>query len=401
VLFEAKSGWVSHPRVAPDGQTVAFVHHPDAGDSRGELMVMRPRTPPERWSEVFEGLGPMVWDGDGESLLITASMHGEPVAVWRARRGRPPSVIYRETSDLFIGDRTRDGRLLVIAVDWRQSSRFSTQELRATALGEANLWENVAGLSRSGAVLYVNAAAEGQQISLQAPEATAPVGLGSGVPLDLSLDGHWALATTSAPSGELLILPTGPGPRKTVTVPGLMQIESAVFFPDGQRAAVIGPDARTGDRRVQVLDLEKEVARSISPVLPRQTHIAVSPDHRWVAAVPADGVVTAFAVDAGAPLRATELGQDMLVAGWTEAGELVAFERRALPSRVLRFDVATGRGGRDPQGPDDPRRENLRLPLQAGKCAALLPRLARPSALRASPAPDESRTLTHPARETP
>jgi eukaryotic-like serine/threonine-protein kinase len=36
-LFET-AGWLSHVRVSPDGERVAFLHHPAQGDDGGEVV---------------------------------------------------------------------------------------------------------------------------------------------------------------------------------------------------------------------------------------------------------------------------------------------------------------------------------------------------------------------------
>src|SRR5436190_22448478 len=44
VLYET-AGWISHPRVAPDGKTVAFIDHPTRGDDAGAVAIVEPGKP--------------------------------------------------------------------------------------------------------------------------------------------------------------------------------------------------------------------------------------------------------------------------------------------------------------------------------------------------------------------
>jgi tRNA A-37 threonylcarbamoyl transferase component Bud32/dipeptidyl aminopeptidase/acylaminoacyl peptidase len=347
LLLESTAGWISHPRVAPDGERVAFILHPVTHDNAGQLMVIRAGQQPERWTDLFaDGMGPLAWAPDGESILFSgsrASGPGEPSSLWRVRRGRPPVVIHRETSDLLLGDVSHDGRVLVIGIEWRQEIEVQSAGLPRNRPVEGPGWELVEGLPRDGrSVLYLVQTDDGNQMLLRRLDAAVPIKLGVGVPLDLSQDGLWALASTSEPSGQLSVLPTGTGNSRTWTVPEVSRIRIGTFFPDGRRAAVLSPDRSTGERRIHIVNLENGESRVLRPTLPAQIHIAVSPDQRRIAAVGNDDVITMLPVEGGEPIRVAELGPAMLVAGWTDDGALVAFERRGLPSRVLRFDPASG-----------------------------------------------------------
>src|SRR5262249_2610768 len=48
VLFRS-TGWVSHPRIAPDGKRVAFIDHDLPPDGRGQVRVIDPSGAVETW----------------------------------------------------------------------------------------------------------------------------------------------------------------------------------------------------------------------------------------------------------------------------------------------------------------------------------------------------------------
>ncbi len=75
VLLEG--GWLSHPRVSPDGQAVACLVHDGPGDDRGDLVVVprsggASRTVAAGWSSI-DGLA---WGPGGRALWISASRAG-------------------------------------------------------------------------------------------------------------------------------------------------------------------------------------------------------------------------------------------------------------------------------------------------------------------------------------
>ena len=93
VILEAK-GWVSHPRVSPDGKRVAFVHHVQPADTAGLAMVVDASGAAEPWSPGFDELLGLAWEPDGKSLLVTGSLNGSVDFLWRVRPGKPPELVY-------------------------------------------------------------------------------------------------------------------------------------------------------------------------------------------------------------------------------------------------------------------------------------------------------------------
>jgi hypothetical protein len=54
-----------------------------------------------------------------------------------------------------------------------------------------------------------------------------------------------------------------------------------------------------------------------------------------------DGVITAYPVDTGEPIRANDLGPlgpGNRVIGWLKDGSFLAFDRSSVPARIRRFD---------------------------------------------------------------
>ncbi|HET9155011.1 MAG TPA: protein kinase, partial [Myxococcaceae bacterium] len=63
VVFEAK-GFVSHPRVSPDGRRVAFIHHTIPLDNAGRVMVVDASGATETWGPDFDTALGMAWEPD-------------------------------------------------------------------------------------------------------------------------------------------------------------------------------------------------------------------------------------------------------------------------------------------------------------------------------------------------
>ena len=76
MLFETH-GWISHVRIAPDGQRVAFLHHPVYGDDRGLVaMVDADGELSELTEELPDSLQGLAWSPDGASIWFSAFSPG-------------------------------------------------------------------------------------------------------------------------------------------------------------------------------------------------------------------------------------------------------------------------------------------------------------------------------------
>jgi len=238
---------------------------------------------------------------------------------------------------------SRDGRVLVTGRDWRQELElFHLGDKTPTSLEWLD-WASVQGLSDDGAAVLSSETGFGAgnefQIFLWNPSQPAPVKLGPGVAFDLSSDGRLALVT-QGDGARLRLLPTGPGAQRLIDVPGLDGIISARFFPDGKRLALCGWVRATAQQRLWVFDPEEVKLLPISPPV-GCFFLAVSRDQRWVATNGLDGVITAYPVNAGEPVRADALGATSRIAGWLTDGSFLAFDRSSLPTQVHRFDLGS------------------------------------------------------------
>ena len=275
-------------------------------------------------------------------MIVSAQLSRQQDALWVARRGRTPRLLYQGTGALLVNDVSRDGRVLVTERDWRQElALFHPGDRDATPLDWFD-WAIVSGLSDDGTEIlsFENGVAVGEQgeILLRNLARPTPTNLGPGAALDLSPDGKWVAAVREEAPTKLWLLPTGPGMPRSVDVPGLGRIGGAAFFRDGKRLALLAQPEDLSLPRLYVLDPGGPRLRLISPPVGVDPLVAVSPDEKWVAATGADGIITAYPVEGGEPMRATEFGRDHVPVGWLKDGSLLAFERHVLPAPVRRLD---------------------------------------------------------------
>ena len=230
VLYDA-AGWVSNVRVSPDGRLVAFLDHPQRGDSKGNVKVVdtsgkvRLTGPFTFFGVAWSPRGDEVWSS-GRGIWAT-SLSGTSRLVWNSPGG-------------FIQDIGRDGRALLVV----HSSRREIVGRPAGDQAERNLtwlnWSFPTDISPDGkTVLFDEQNIDPMAVYLRKLDGSPAVRLGVGASGGLSPDGLWALTTRREESGQFTLLPTGAGEPKVLGKIGI-NIQASTWFPDGQANSHLG-----------------------------------------------------------------------------------------------------------------------------------------------------------------
>ncbi len=342
VLYET-AGWISHPRISPDGNRVAFLDHPSLGDDRGTIALVEGadrRTLGGKWS-TMSGLA---WRPDGKEIWFTAARVG-------ARRGLhavSPSgwerLIESSPVGLALHDIARDGRVLLA----HDNLRFGTLGLPPGEKKERELsWldlSRVADISRDGRRIILSESGEGGQYSIymRGTDGSPAVRLGSGWGGELSPDGKWVLTTDiRSDPPQLALIPTGPGDPISLTRDRLNHAGGR-FLPDGKH--LIFPAGEPGKAMILYLQpISGGEARRISGTAVLGTG-PVSPDGTFVAARDVQNTAVLFPTSPGDPVAVPGVEPRERAAEWSADGKsLYVYRRGELPMRVFRVEVASGK----------------------------------------------------------
>ena len=339
-------GWISHARVSPKGDFVAFADHPAQGDDGGTVAVVDRSGKKKTLSDLFATLQGVAWSPDGSEVWFTAAPYGFNRGLYAVSLDGKQRLQSRVTGNLTLKDVSHDGMVLL-------SHDVLRAGINASISGEEKErdlswldWSLAIDLSADGKTLLIGESGEGggqgYSVYLRKTDGSPAVRLGEGGGDDLSPDGKWALSvikpTTEA---QIALLPIGAGQVRLLPREGL-QVRTGAFLPDGKRL-LFGANEPDRGERIFVRDLEGGKPRAISPEGYRGFFQAISPDGRTIPVRGPDRKFYLYPVEGGEPMPLPGLTASDSVGGWSADGRLYVYRRGDLPMKVYRLDVATGK----------------------------------------------------------
>jgi len=369
VVYQA-SGYLSDPRVSPDGRHIAFAEHPFPWDDRGTVKIVDREGKPAAVTRDFTSLEGIAWRPRGDEVLFSA--YDSTGYVVRALRldGRL-RVALTGAGNLTAQDVSRSGQVLLTRDDapYRLMLRApgAPREVDVSWL-DASLGPK---LSRDGSLLAFSdggADASGvYEVMLRKTGGGEVARLGEGEPAAFSPDGKWLLAFVPSTPPRIVLYPTRAGSERPIAIDRFESIGSADWFPDGRSILFCGNRAGEASR-CWVQSVAGGAARAITPAGTGSGF--VSPDGREVAAVSPSLGHRRYPVAGGSGSDLPGLSVNDQVVRWSTDGKALIVGS-ATSLTVDRVDLATGRreplvslGSRPPGGPwrfvffamaDDPR----------------------------------------------
>ena len=239
ILCETSSGYLSDPRVSPNGEIVAFLEHPVRNDDAGSVAVVgrdgRKRTLSSDWVTA-RGLA---WSPDGDEVWFTAASVGGSRGLYGVSLSGRRRMLARVPGALTLHDVSREGRVLLA----REQAREGIVGVSLGNPGERDLswhdWSRPIDMTADGTRFLFDETGEGggaaYAVYLRAIDEATAVRLGDGHALGLSPDGKWALSTPNTTPAQLVLLPTGPGAARTIPTGRFENILRAGWLPGGER----------------------------------------------------------------------------------------------------------------------------------------------------------------------
>jgi Tol biopolymer transport system component/predicted Ser/Thr protein kinase len=343
VLYEA-DGWIGNPRVAPDGKSIAFVDHPQAGDDGGSVAVLDLSGKKKMLSDGWDSIQGLAWSPDASEIWFTATRTGGDRSLYATTLAGNVRLLARVPGELTILDVGKEGNVLLT----RGNDRAGMIALAPGEAKEKDLswldWSVPGSLAADGKAILFFESGEGggpkYAVYLRNTDGSPAIRLGEGSGLSLSPDGQWALSRLNVMPSPLVLYPTGVGEMKELKPDGLNHI-AATFLPDGKRFVFSGTEIGHGARLyLESLDDAKPHAFSMEGMA---QGFVLSRDGGTVAARGPDQKIYLFSVGGGDPrvLQGVQPGE--FPTAWSSDGKsLFVITRGQIPAQVFRIDVATG-----------------------------------------------------------
>ncbi len=366
VLYETV-GWISHPRISPKGDRIAFLDHPLPGDNAGSVVVVdlagSKRTLSGPWS-ASQGLA---WSPNGEELWFTVVGVGNALGLYAVTLAGQQRLITRVPGALTLHDIDRDGRVLLGHENWRREvfglSAGDDKERDLTWLD----WTVPADLSADGKSLLFGEEGEGggaaYSVYLRKTDGSPAVRLGDGRALSLSPDQKWVVSSGLSSPAQLILLPARAGEPKPLTHDAFDHFQ-ARWFPDGKRIVFSGNEPGHGVR-LYVEDLAGKKPQAITPEGVDTPVLWPSPDGNWIAAIGPDRRGYLYPLAGGQPRPIPGFAVGDFPIGWSADGRSVyIFRHGEMPAQVYRLELATGQKKLWKQlMPSDPAGVNIVFPI--------------------------------------
>jgi len=341
-VLHKTAGYLSDPRVSPDGERVAFMEHQNRWDDRGRVSVVDRSGRYRPLTEIFWGEEGLDWSPDGKELFFAAGVSEFDIhAVDLEGRAR---TALASAGGLVLHDIAPDGR-------WLASRDDGTSRILGIGPGggaelmlslPSTCWGPV--LSGDGRLLLFTdggrAAGDNYAVSLRKTDGSPVVRLGEGDASDLSADGKWALAVIRSQPPKLVAYPTGPGQPITVETGDIVEFETPRWFSDGRRILVCGHE----EGRPSRCWVQSREGGAMTPVTPEGAYDArVSPDDRLVAAWGELSAPALYPVGGGDPRALPGLTPEDTIIRWSPDGRSMMVRRGTDSIRIERVDLSDGR----------------------------------------------------------
>jgi serine/threonine protein kinase/Tol biopolymer transport system component len=337
-------GYVSYPRVSPQGDKIAFLDHPGQWDNRGWVAVVDLAGNMKKLSGEWSDEEGLAWSPDGKEIWFSASKAGEVAALYAVTPAGRERVVARVPTNLMLHDIARDGTVLVSA--YKYSTPIVGLPPGESAERDLSWLDGISvyDLSPDGNEFvfqyYGQSSGTNYTSYLRKTDGSPAKRLGDGAAIALSPDGKWVVAVINVPR-QMVLLPTGAGETRRLERNGIEFNGDDNWFPDGKRVVFTGrATGRPARTYAQNIDGGAPV-----PVTPEGiTGTLVSPDGKLLLANDANGKRLVFPLENGAPQEIRGLKDDDQILRWADDGRSIyVYTGSQMPVKIYRLNYSTGK----------------------------------------------------------
>jgi Tol biopolymer transport system component len=338
------AGYISHPRISPDGNRVAFFEHPLTNDNRGTVAIVDRAGVKKTLGREYIACEGLAWSSKGDEIWFTAASTGAKYDLQAVTLDGRQRTVYSAPVGLVLQDISRDGRVMFTNVEQRTKLMFhganDRQERELSWLD----WSLLNDISRDGKLVVFSESGEGAGdnplVCLRETNGAPAVSLGIGNFPVLSLDGQSVVAPESSPE-SIVIYPVGPGRVKRVTLPGFV-VSRAGLLRGGKEIWFSANEPSHGPR-YYLTDLNGAKPRPITPEGVRASTLGAILNDEYLVGIQGNRTVL-YPVSGGQPQPLEGVSDEDRIAGWSDDGQFVfVYSRNDYPTKVRQVDRKTGK----------------------------------------------------------
>lgn len=343
VLYRT-NGYISHVRIAPQGDIIAFCDHPVLGDDRGFVAIVDLQGKLTRLTEYWSSLRGLAWNPSGREVWFTASEKEDAQILFAVSRTGALRVIHSSPSYMWLQDISADGKVLL--GDSQEGGLVGIHRLSAASDQMVDLPSEstiATGISYDGSQIAVDYSGAGSgpnyAVYLVKTDGSPPVRLGEGSSMGISPDGKWIAAFLPTSSGFRLI-PTGAGETRTFDLHSVRALDYyGSWVRDSSKFAF--PGAETGKQsRAYLVDLKTNQTTAVTPE--GTTDPLISPDGKMVVARDPTQTFRLYPTGGGEPQPVKGLKDEEVPIQWNDSGTKLYVWDRTFPAHIFLVDVTTG-----------------------------------------------------------
>ncbi|HVI10727.1 MAG TPA: protein kinase [Candidatus Binatia bacterium] len=344
VLYE-RNGWISHMRLSPKGDQIAFIGHPTTWDDRGSVMVVNLAGQATTLTQEWESADGLAWSPDSKEIWFSATPKGLSRDIMAVTTRGKLRQILDLPAGITLQDISADGQVLV-SVDIERIAMAATGRDGKMQDLSWHDWSLAKDISPDGeSVLFEDSSEAGganYSLVIRKLDGTPPVKLADGSAGTLSPDGKWAISIVPGSPGQVKLIPIGPGQPRSISVQSLDHIDNgnAHFLADGKRIMLNGSEPGHAVRSY-IVDLDSGKATPITPEGIEGR--LISPDGRHVVRADAAGVLSLYSIPDGAAREIPGLAAGFFPVRWSDDNSSVyGYWQGQVPTAVYKVNVTTG-----------------------------------------------------------
>jgi eukaryotic-like serine/threonine-protein kinase len=346
VLYRSNRGTISHLRLSPHGDRIAFMDHPmqwddggwvDVIDLQGHVSVLTPQ---------WDSEAGLAWSADGKEVWFTAAASGTDRTLFAVDMTGHMRTILALPGGMNLQDIAPDGRVLVSFDEERLAlATMARGDTKPVDLSWHD-WNVAKDISSDGQWILFEDDSEiaGPHFStaIRKIDGTPPVKLAEGSPSKLSPDGKWVLSLVLGKPGKLSLVPIGVGQSRTISLPEFEDIlnDTPRFTEDGKRVAL---NANEPGHAVRTYLVDLEGKKPI-PITPEGTiGILPSPNGKYIFQRDKAGALAIYPTAGGEPHIIPDLEPRFYPVQWSEDNSFVyGYIPDHMPIKVYKVNVTTG-----------------------------------------------------------